>query len=63
MESSREFSISGSLADSGPWETLLEEGLANTIQKPVSLLNFTFDLSVDVQFFMASSKKRKLGPT
>ena len=39
------------------WETLLEEGVAKTIQKPVSLL--TFDLSVEVQFFMASSKKRE----
>ena len=39
------------------WETLLEEGVAKTIQKPVSL--FTFDLSVEVQFFMASSKKRE----
>ena len=38
------------MADNGPWETLLEGELADTIQKPVSLLNFTFDQPAEVQF-------------
>ena len=38
------------MADNGPWETLLEGELADTIQKPVSLLNFTFAQPAEVLF-------------
>ena len=42
--------MSGSLDKSGPWETLLEDGLINTRSKAASLLNFTFDKPVEIQF-------------
>ena len=38
------------MANNGLWETLLKGELADTIQKPVSLLNFTFAQPAEVQF-------------
>ena len=38
------------MANNGLWETLLKGELADTIQKPVSLLNFTFAPPAEVQF-------------
>jgi len=46
----REFRVSGSLDQNGPWETLLEDQLVDTRNKAASLLNFTFDEPVEVQF-------------
>ena len=41
----------GSLNESGPWETLIDDELDNTAgNKAASLLNFTFDKPVEVQF-------------
>ena len=47
---SKEFRVSGSVSDSGPWQKLVETELADTRHKPAALLNFTFDQPVRTQF-------------
>ena len=47
---SREFRVSGSLNESGPWQTLLEDQLVDTSGIAASLLNFTFEEPGEVQF-------------
>ena len=47
---SKEFRVSGSVSDSGPWQKLVETELADTRHKPAALLNFTFDQPVRIQF-------------
>ena len=42
--------MSGLLDKSSPWETLLEAELEDTRSKPASLLNFTFEKPVEIQF-------------
>ena len=44
------FQVLGSMSKTGPWEPLLEGELVDTRGKPASLLNFTFDELVQVQF-------------
>ena len=46
----REFRVKGSLNKDGPWEILLEDELVDTRGKPASLLNFTFEELVEIQF-------------
>ena len=49
----KDFRVSGSLNEDGPWETLLEEQLSDTKDKgspPAPLLTFTFEEPVKVQF-------------
>ena len=47
----KEFKVSSSKSENGPWETLLEDELVDTRgQKPAALLNFTFDEPVEVQY-------------
>ena len=46
----KEFRISGSKNQKGPWETLVKDHLADTRGKPASLLNYTFEEPVEVQF-------------
>ena len=49
--STKNFTISGSHNETGPWETLVEDQLAFTSkEKPASLLSFTFDKPVEIQF-------------
>ena len=47
---SKQFRVSGSLSDSGPWEKLVEAELIDTRHKPPALLNFTFDQPLRIQF-------------
>ena len=42
--------MSGSLNENGPWETLVEDELVDTRGVPASLLNFSFEKPVEVQF-------------
>ena len=51
------FQVSGSLGENGPWKTLVRAQLKDTTapwketgDKPASLLNFTFDQPVEIQF-------------
>jgi len=46
----REFRVSGSMNKNGPWEVLVEEELEDTRDKAASLLNFTFEEPVEIQF-------------
>ena len=47
----KEFKVSGSLSENGPWETLVEDQLNDTTgNKLASLLNFTFERPVEIQF-------------
>ena len=46
----KEFRVSGALDENGPWQTLVEDQLVDTRAKPASLLNFTFEEPVKVQF-------------
>ena len=47
----KEFRVSGSKNETGPWEILVEDELIDTTGgKPVSLLNFTFKEPVEIQF-------------
>ena len=46
----RSFLVSGSLKENGPWETLVEGELIDTRVKLASLLNFTFEKPVEIQF-------------
>ena len=47
----KDFKISGSMNENGPWETLVAEQLVDTTGgKAASLLNFTFDKPVEIQF-------------
>ena len=47
----KEFKVSSSKNENGPWETLLEDELVDTRgQKAAALLNFTFDEPVEVQY-------------
>jgi len=46
----KEFRVSGSVNQNGPWETLVHDELVDTRNKAASLLNFTFDELVEVQF-------------
>ena len=48
--STKGFRVQGSMNKWGPWEILLEEELIDTSNKPASLLNFTFDKPVRIQF-------------
>ena len=49
--STKEFKVSGAKNANGPWETLLQEELVDTTGgKSASLLNFTFDKPVEVQY-------------
>ena len=43
----KEFRVSGSLGESGPWNTLLEKEL---VDGPATLLEFNFDKAEEVQF-------------
>ena len=44
------FKVSGSKNEKGPWERLVEDELVDTRGKAASLLNFTFDQPVEVQY-------------
>ena len=47
----KEFHVSGSPSEDGPWKTLLEDQLIDTTgNKAASLLNFTFEKPVEIQF-------------
>ena len=47
----REFKISGAKNVNGPWQTLVEDKLSNTTGgNAASLLNFTFEQPVEVQY-------------
>ena len=47
----KEFRVSGSLNENGPWRTLIEDELADTRYKSdVDLVDFTFDHPVEIQF-------------
>jgi len=52
--STKEFRVSGSMNENGPWETLLEGQLNDTTfagaHIPASLLNFTFEHHAEIQF-------------
>jgi len=52
--STKEFRVSGSMNENGPWETLLEDQLVDTTfsggNYPASLRNFTFEDPVEIQF-------------
>ena len=52
--STKEFRVSGSMNENGPWETLLEDRLVDTTfyggNRPASLLNFIFKDPVEIQF-------------
>ena len=42
--------LSGSLDQSGPWQTLLEDQLDDTRDIAASLLDFAFEEAVEIQF-------------
>ena len=44
------FRVSGSMNEYGPWETLVEDQLPYKRGEAASLLNFTFDKPVEIQF-------------
>ena len=47
----KEFRVSGSMNENGPWETLVEDQLVDTSgDTAASLLNFTFEQTVEAQF-------------
>ena len=47
----KEFRVSGSIDENGPWEILVEDQLIDTSSgQPASLLNFTFEEPVEIQF-------------
>ena len=46
----KDFRVSGSMNENGPWETLVEDQLVDTRGIAASLLNFTFDKPVEIQF-------------
>jgi len=46
----KNFKISGSMNENGPWETLVEDQLVDTRGIAASLLNFTFDEPVEIKF-------------
>jgi len=46
----KNFKISGSTNEDGPWETLVEDQLPYTRGEAASLLNFTFDKPVEIKF-------------
>ena len=46
----KEFRVSGSLNENGPYQTLLEEELIDTRGKAFSLLNFTFEEPVQIKY-------------
>jgi len=49
--STKNVKISGSMNESGPWETLVEDQLVDTSNgEAASLLNFTFEEPVEIQF-------------
>ena len=50
FRATREFRISGSKNENDPWEFLFEDELNNTKNKDASLLHFTFDEPVEIQF-------------
>ena len=53
LYATREFKVSSSKNKNGPWQTLLEEELVDTTGgKAASLLNFTFEQPVEIQFIM-----------
>ena len=46
--------MGSSLNENGPWETLLQDQLVDTTfsgaNRPATLVNFTFDRAVEIQF-------------
>ena len=46
----KNFKISGSMNENGPWETLVEDQLPYKSDVAAPLLNFTFDEPVEMQF-------------
>ena len=51
LYATREFKVSSSKNKNGPWQTLLEEELVDTTGgKAASLLDFTFDQPMEVQY-------------
>ena len=46
----REFRVSGSLNENGPWETLVEDELEDSRDKAAPLFDFTFKKPVEIQF-------------
>ena len=46
----KDFRVSVSMHENGPWDTLVEERLVDTRGKAASLLNFTFEKPVETQF-------------
>ena len=46
----KNFKITGSMNEIGPWKTLVEDQLVDTRNKAASLLNFTFEEPTEVQF-------------
>ena len=48
----KEFRISGSKNQSGPWETLVEDWLVDTsgVSRAAALLNYTFDKPIEIQY-------------
>ena len=50
-KATKSFRVSGSLNEKGPWQTLVEDELADTTGGfPAALLNFTFEKPVEIQF-------------
>ena len=48
IAATKNFTVSGSTNENGPWETLLEDQLVDTRNKAASLLNFTFEEPVEI---------------
>ena len=46
----RQFRVSGSMDQNGPWETLVEDELEDSRDKAASLFDFTFKKPVKIQF-------------
>ena len=50
-KATKSFRVSGSLNEKGPWQTLVEDELADTTGgKPAALINFTFENPVEIKF-------------
>lgn len=48
--STKNFKVSGSLNNDGPWELLIEGQLNKTIGKHALLVNFSFEEQVEIQY-------------
>ena len=53
LGATKQFKVLGSMDVKGPWKILVEDELIDTTgNKPASLLNFTFEQPVEIQFIM-----------